>query len=110
MIQYKEDCNTAHISGPCWHAIRTFDRILRWHTHDIDTVVTEINATTGHVENSRHYIGAAVDFRDRNIRDKIWINRFIGGLRNELEPAGFQVFQEDDPPHIHVQFDPQRTK
>ena len=107
MIQYKEGCNTAHISGPCWHAIRTFDRILRWHTHDTDTVVTEINAVTGHKDGSLHYAGAAVDFRDRDIKDKQWFNRFVGGLRNELGPAGFEVHQEDT--HIHVEFDPHRT-
>jgi hypothetical protein len=70
-----------------------------------DTIVTSCNDSQ-HMSGSKHYSGAAFDFRTKHTGR----SQAIGdAVRKELGPLGFDVLLEDLGglnEHLHVEYDP----
>lgn len=75
---------------------------------DLPLVVTSL--TEGkHRRGSRHFYGYAADFR---VNESLWggvpehvLPDLLDALRDELEPSGWEVILESDPPHIHIELE-----
>ena len=73
-------------------------------SHDLDVIVT--SATDGvHSYASKHYDGAAIDYRTRHITATGLKERIVGEAQAALGPD-FDVILEDT--HLHVQWKPRR--
>jgi hypothetical protein len=57
-----------------------------------------------HKPNSLHYKGLAIDIRSRTFTIVMTID-FLAELR-KLLGSGFQVIEEHNPPHFHIEYDP----
>lgn len=69
---------------------------------EMEIVVTITSGTDGkHMAGSRHYIGAALDFRTSNLTKKE-VTRFMDKMRERLGPD-YDVVLESD--HVHVERD-----
>lgn len=72
--------------------------------HGYDCVLTSV--TDGvHGRTSRHYSGAAVDFRIRHV-PKADIRQILRVVQDALGPDDFDIVLEQT--HLHVEFDPKR--
>lgn len=70
---------------------------------DLDLTIFITSGTDGkHMVKSKHYIGAALDFRISNLT-KDQIKEFLTKLQTRLGKK-YQVILEKD--HIHAEFDP----
>lgn len=69
-------------------------------------IITEALAETGHIKNSKHYTGEAVDIRIWNLG--VDVHRIFGQIKKGLESYGFQTILETD--HIHIEYDPQTSE
>lgn len=65
-------------------------------------IITEALATTGHIKNSKHYTGEAIDIRIWNLGADTY--RVYGQLLRGLRDYGFDIILEKD--HIHIEYDP----
>lgn len=69
-----------------------------------DCIITSL--TDGvHGRASRHYSGAAVDFRTRHV-SKVDLKDIVRVIEDALGPDDFDVLLEQT--HLHVEFDPKR--
>lgn len=76
-----------------------------YETFNHTLIITEALAETGHVKNSRHYTGHAIDIRIWNLGADL--HRIFGRLLKGLEPMGFDIVLEND--HIHIEYDPKEA-
>ena len=65
-------------------------------------IITEAVANHGHVKNSKHYTGNAIDTRIWNVGADV--HRIFGRLLRGLKDLGFDIILESD--HIHIEYDP----
>lgn len=78
-------------------------------SHDLDCVVTSCNDSR-HGAKSKHWIGAALDFRTKHIASDATKARIVVQVKESLG-ADFDVVLESlgqDNEHLHVEFDPER--
>jgi hypothetical protein len=65
-------------------------------------IITEAYAESGHIKNSKHYEGNAVDIRIWNLGSDV--HRIFGQIKRGLDEYGFDIILESD--HIHIEYDP----
>lgn len=73
--------------------------------HDI-TITSGSEGT--HMAGSKHYTGEAIDIRTKDLTDdqrqRLWF-----ALKQHLGPH-YDVVEEFNPPHIHIEYDPKPKK
>jgi hypothetical protein len=65
-------------------------------------IITEGYAFSGHMKNSKHYTGEAVDIRIWNLGADT--HRIYGQIKKGLDDYGYDTILESD--HIHIEYDP----
>jgi hypothetical protein len=70
----------------------------------LEAWLTEGFAATGHRRGSAHYTGNAVDLRTRNLT--LSNRRRVASEIAERLGEDYDVVLEDDPPHLHIEYDP----
>jgi hypothetical protein len=68
-------------------------------------LITSANDYEGHAERSAHYVGAALDFRIKDMGDRVDREKLVQAVREELG-SRFIVLHEDigkANEHMHVQ-------
>jgi hypothetical protein len=103
MLHFKEGVGLAVLKPQMLIALRVVeDQMNLLHC---DTIVTSCNDSQ-HMAGSKHYSGAAFDFRTRHTGRSKAISDVI---RKELGSLGFDVILEDlggPNEHLHVEYDP----
>ncbi len=68
-------------------------------------VVTSLKDSHGHRPASLHNQGRAADIRTKNL-PLSQVEAVYSRLKAILDPMGFDVVLEHDPPHLHLEYDP----
>lgn len=76
------------------------EEVFENHQHTL--IITEAYAETGHMKNSKHYSGNAVDIRIWNLG--VDTHRVFGQIKRGLDDYGYDTILESD--HIHIEYDP----
>ena len=104
MIKFKPGVSLEQLQPQMLIALEAVrEEFTRW---GLDTVVTSANDGE-HMEGSKHYTGAAFDFRTKH---SAGLGKGIAGAcKMKLGPLGFDVvFEHEGQPneHLHVEYDP----
>lgn len=76
---------------------------LCYHEYGATLVVTSVRDGK-HGERSLHPSGLAFDCRTRNLSPHT-VSGIVQDMKFHLDPLGYDVVLEHDPPHIHVEYD-----
>jgi len=101
VIRWKDSVRFDDLHGAIVLALSRADAI--WSSQGVDCWITSGN-DSDHMVGSKHYIGRAVDLRDKQLTDP---SGAAAQLRSALGPQ-FTVLHEDagkPNSHIHVQYD-----
>ena len=125
VVQFRDDVQrdyheqmlsmTRHKSGVSFNMLRPeMDSVISvvasvYHTamndDEFKPLITSANDYEGHAERSAHYVGAALDFRIKDMGDRVDRERLVQAVREELG-SRFVVLHEDigkANEHMHVQ-------
>jgi hypothetical protein len=103
MLRTKSDVRFEVITPALLLIMGALDRISR--EARVDIYITA--GTDGkHMPNSKHYTGEAVDVRVANL-SPAQRELVVFELKQQLGPA-YDVILEKNPPHIHVEYDPEK--
>ena len=125
VVQFRDDVQreyheqmlsmTRHKSGVSFNMLRPeMDSVISvvasvYHTamndDEFKPLITSANDYEGHAERSAHYVGAALDFRIKDMGDRVDREKLVQAVREELG-SRFIVLHEDigkANEHLHVQ-------
>lgn len=101
MLRTKPDVRFEVITRALLRMLTVLENISTLQNHDI----TITAGTEGkHMPGSKHYTGEALDIRTRDLSDA-QRDYILFTLRSRLG-LGYDVVEEFNPPHIHIEYDP----
>lgn len=101
-MQHKPEVLFKDINAAIYYAIGIAEEVYK--RNGATLVVTSANDGE-HMKGSFHYVGCAVDIRTRDL--PVALRTIVyEQLNDRLNPLGFDVIFEGEPPHIHIEYDP----
>ena len=105
MIEFKPNTRLKSLQPQMVVALLVVQAIFDKHFASL--TITSAN-DSAHMVNSRHYLGAALDFRVHHIGEAV-ANTILAEIKMGLNPLDFDVLLENPGTpnaHIHLEYDP----